>query len=203
MDKADGQGARPTSAEQGAATRQAILNAAIGLIGEVGWGQVTTRGIATRAGVPHGAVSYHFSGKNDLLRAAALEAMVQVLGETLVLVRQAGSVREVLDGTFAWYASGALADPSVALLLEILREATRDEQLRVPVAEVLRDYRAALTELVRRDQAKGAVHPGVPPEAVASIVAGLLDGLLLHCTLDPDVDIPATAAAVHTLLGGR
>ncbi len=41
-------------------TRQRLLDAAAELIAERGWGQVTTRAIAERAGLPHGTVSYHF-----------------------------------------------------------------------------------------------------------------------------------------------
>lgn len=203
MDKSDGQGGRPTSAEQGAATRRAIIEAAIALIGEVGWGQVTTRAIAARAGVPHGAVGYHFTGKADLLREAALTATAQALAEPIAMVRHAGSVREVMEGTFAWYSGGGLADPSAGLLLEIAREAVRDEALREPMAEVLRDYRAALADLVRADQERGALRPDVPPEGVAATVAALLDGLLLHLLLDPGLDTHDTATAVRTLLGGE
>jgi AcrR family transcriptional regulator len=203
VDSSSGQSVRPSSAEPGAATRSAILTAAIELITEVGWGQVTTRAIAERAGVPHGAVSYHFHGKAELLREAGIFATRQVLGEPIALVGSAGSAWEVVEGTFGWYAMGGLRDPSVTLLLEVLREAARDEVLRATVAEILREYRAGLARLVRADQEAGTVNRDVDPEALARLVAALFDGLLLHATLDPDIDIEGTAAAVRTLLGGR
>lgn len=203
MDKSVGQGGRPTSAEQGAATRRAILEAAIALIAEVGWGQVTTRAIADRAGVPHGAVAYHFRGKADLLREAARTATTQALSQPVMLARQAGSIWELIDGTFGWYAGGGLADPSVALLLEAVREAARDHALREPIAAVLRDYRATLADLVRADQKRGVVRPDVSADSVAALIAALFDGVLLHLILDPDLDARATVDAVRTLLGGN
>src|SRR3954471_18939983 len=118
MDKPDGQVHRPTSAEQGAATRRAIIDAAVALIGEVGWGQVTTRAIAARAGVPHGAVGYHFNGKAELLREAAISATMRVLADPMAMTRGATSVAELVEGTLAWYSGGGISDPSVALLLE-------------------------------------------------------------------------------------
>lgn len=203
MTKSVGQGGRPSSAEQGAATRRAILDAAIALIAEVGWGQVTTRAIAERAGVPHGAVAYHFNGKVELLREAALSATLQALAEPITLARQVGSVAELIQGTLGWFAAGGLTDPSVGLLLEAVREASRDGALREPIAAVLRDYRAALADLVRADQERGAVRREVSPEGTAAVIAALFDGVLLHLILDPDLDTEATAEAVRTLLGGN
>ena len=178
------------------------MDAAVALIGEAGWGQVTTRAIAARAGVPHGAVGYHFNGKAELLREAAISATTRALAEPIALARQAGSVRELVEGTFAWYSGGGMSDPSVALLLEVTREAVRDDALRESFAAVLRDYRSALADLVRADQERGAVTPEASTLGTATLVAALLDGLLLHLVLDPDLDIQATAAAVRTLLGG-
>lgn len=203
MDKSDGQGGRPTSAEQGAATRRAIIDAAVALIGELGWGQVTTRAIAARAQVPHGAVAYHFNGKADLLREAAIFATTRALAEPIALARQAGSVAELVEGTFAWYSTGGMSDPSAALLLEVTREGVRDDALRESFAAILRDYRAALADLVRADQERAAIPRQADPAGIAALVAALLDGLMLHLILDPHLDIQATASAVRTLLGGN
>jgi AcrR family transcriptional regulator len=63
----------------GGATRQRLLTAAAELIAEVGWGQVTTRAVTERAGLPHGAVSYHFRGKRELLGDAAMHAFSDAL----------------------------------------------------------------------------------------------------------------------------
>jgi AcrR family transcriptional regulator len=202
MDKATGQVIRPTSAEQGAATRRSIIDATVALIGELGWGKVTTRAIAARAGVPHGAVGYHFNGKNELLREAAVSATMRALGEPIAMARGADSVCGLVEGTLAWYAGGGISDPSVAVLLEVTREAVRDDTLRESFATVLRDFRTTLTDLVARDQARGAVSPEASSTGTATVVAALLDGLLLHLILDPHLDIQATASAVRTLLGG-
>ncbi|MEO3827462.1 helix-turn-helix domain-containing protein [Actinomadura sp. B10D3] len=202
MTKATGQGTRPSSAEQGAATRKAILTATAALIGEVGWGQVTMRAIAARAGVPHGAISYHFQGKDDLLRQAAIAGTLQALAEPLAMAQAAGDVREMFEGTLGWFAGGGLEDPSVALLLETVRQSSRDPSLREPLATEMRRFRAALTELVRRDQEQGAITADPPASGTATVVAALLDGLLLHLILDPELDLQGAAEAVRTLLRG-
>lgn len=193
---------RPSSAEQGVATRRAILDAAAALIAEVGWCAVTTRAIAARAGVPHGAVAYHFTGKEDLLREAAITAMAQALAAPVAMASQAPGTRELLEGTFGWYAEGGLNDPGVALLLDAAREAVRDEALRKALAGQLREYRGALSGLIARDQQRGALPPGATADGLAGVVAALLDGLMLHLALDPQLDLGAITDALGHLLGG-
>ncbi|GAA1894479.1 TetR/AcrR family transcriptional regulator [Actinomadura bangladeshensis] len=202
MDNASGQGVRPTSAEQGAATRTAILEATAALIAEVGWGRVTMRGIAARAGVPHGAISYHFQGKDDVLRQAAVAGTLRALAQPLAMAQAAESVQEMFEGTLGWFAVGGLQDPSAALLLETARQAARDPALREPLTAELRKFRAALTELVERNQREGRVAPGLPASGTATVVAALLDGLLLHLILDPELDLSDAAEAVRTFLRG-
>jgi AcrR family transcriptional regulator len=202
VDNASEQGDRPTSAEQGAATRAAILDAAAALIGELGWGRVTMRGIAARAGVPHGAISYHFQGKDDVLRQAAVAGTLRALAQPLAMARGAGSVREMFEGTLGWFAAGGLRDPSVALLLETVRQSGRDPSLREPLSAEVSKFRSALTELVERDQRDGRVTPSLPPSGTAKVVAALLDGLLLHLVLDPELDLSDAAEAVRTFLRG-
>ena len=53
----------PTRAE----ARDAFLDAAERLLGEVGWADVTTRRLAKEAGLNHGLVHYYFGSMEDVL----------------------------------------------------------------------------------------------------------------------------------------
>ena len=55
------------------------MAAAAELIAELGWGRVTTRAVADARGLPHGSVSYHFRGKQELLIEAALDAFQRAM----------------------------------------------------------------------------------------------------------------------------
>jgi AcrR family transcriptional regulator len=184
-----------------AATRQALLRAAAEVIAKVGWHRGPDPAIADRAGLPHGAISYHFAGKDQLLRQAAVAASAAALKVPVALAQRAPSVAALIEQTIAWYAAGGMADPSVRLLLETAREASRDEGVRAPTAAMLRSYREHLTELVRKDQQAGNLNSGVPPDGVAAIVAALLDGLLVHLTLDPALELGSLVTALQGLLG--
>ncbi len=67
-----------SSSEQ---TRQALINAAGELAAEQGFGNVTTRAIASGAGENVGSIHYHFGGKDKLFQTVLMEA-TSVMRET-------------------------------------------------------------------------------------------------------------------------
>src|ERR1700733_12717099 len=60
----DGQKARSFIEE---ARRAQIVTAAIEVIAEVGYAKASLAAIAVRAGISKGVISYHFSGKDELM----------------------------------------------------------------------------------------------------------------------------------------
>jgi AcrR family transcriptional regulator len=69
---------RRTQEERSAATRGALLRAAVDIISERGWMSATTRLVAARAGVTRGALQHYFESREDLLKAVAAEIFVQL-----------------------------------------------------------------------------------------------------------------------------
>ena len=65
---------------------------------------------------------------------------------------------------------------------------------------MLRDFRRAVTELVRAGQRDGTVPATATPEAVATLLGALGDGLFLHARLDPELDAAAALGALAALL---
>jgi AcrR family transcriptional regulator len=178
------------------------MTAAAELIAEVGWGRVTTRAVADRAELPHGSVSYHFRGKQELLAEAALHAFQQAL--PIDQFEALTSVEELIALISAQVADPDAIDPVVSrLLLEAMREAERDPYLRERLRAMLHDYRRLMIDAVSADQARGAVFDGAPPEALATLLAAVGDGLLLHVLLDPELDIRAAVEALRALLAPR
>ncbi|MDT0300884.1 TetR/AcrR family transcriptional regulator [Streptomonospora wellingtoniae] len=189
----------PPARTRSAETRRRLLTAAAALIAEVGWGRVTTRAVAERAGLPLGAVSYHFRGKRELLAEAALEtveaafpigelAAVTTLSQLIELITAAvarrGDAERVLSG----------------VLVETLREAGRDPELTERVTALLAEYRRLLSGLVRAEQERGAVRADADPDAVAALLAASGDGLVLHGLLDPATDTVGAFATLRALL---
>ncbi len=179
------------------ATRNQLLAAAAELIAEVGWGRVTTRAVAERAGLPHGAVSYHFSGKQLLLIDAATAVAEAMLPAALESVTSVDALLRSVAG------AGTDRDRvAMSVLLEAMRESTRDEVLRERIAATLRRLRQRIEVLVGQGAA-GSVEPGVlPPRAAAALLVAAGDGLWLHALLDPELDVGGAATALRVVLLG-
>src|SRR5487761_2213330 len=57
------------------ARRQQIIASAIDTIAEVGFAQASLARIAARIGISKGVISYHFAGKDDLIRQVVIEVI--------------------------------------------------------------------------------------------------------------------------------
>jgi AcrR family transcriptional regulator len=177
------------------------MAAAAQLIAERGWGRVTTRAVAERAGLPHGAVSYHFRGKQELLTQAALDAFEQALPADQFAALN--TVEDLLDVILAEIGAVGTMDPVLSrLMLETMREAERDPLLRERMGALLSRYRAMIVEIVRADQRRGNLAASLSPDGTATLLGAVGDGLLLHALLDPGLDVAAAVGAVRALIRG-
>lgn len=207
MDKSIGQSGRTTTPSPrrggaGEATRRRLLTAAAQLIAEVGWGRVTTRAVAERAGLPHGAVSYHFRGKRELLGEAAMHAFSDALPADSFAALT--SLDDFIALMRAEIGTPEAVDPVMSrLMMETLREAERDPWLRERMGEFMATYRAFIVNLVRNEQENGRIPKAVPAEGLATLLAAVGDGLLMHALLDPQLEVDAALDALGALLSLR
>lgn len=172
------------------------MRAAAELISTLGWGRVTTRAVAERAGLPHGTVSYHFRGKQDLLMSAAMWTFTEALPP--------GSFEQSTDlaGLLSLLTDLELVTPDLSrLMIETMREAERDPALGDQVRAMVREYRGLLAESIRAEQERGRVSRDLSAEGLAALLAAVGDGLAMHALLDPSIDVGAAVRDLHTLLG--
>ena len=167
-------------APRGAARRDAILRAAIELVGEEGPDALTHRAVAERAGVALSATTYWFTSKEEIFReAVALAAGEEVERfERLVLdlaprhVAPADWAREVA----AALAADVQSDPARPIaLFEFLLEAARQPALR---DEVARWEEAQLRLAEAGLRAAGSDDPATDAHVVVATVTGLILGQL-------------------------
>jgi AcrR family transcriptional regulator len=162
---------------------------------------VTTRAVATRAGLPHGSVSYHFRGKQELLTEAAMHAFQQAI--PIGAFEALDSVDDLIALIAAELDPDAIDPVLSRLMLEAMREAERDPLLRERMGAMLEAYRRVMVEAVRADQERGVAFDGAPAAAIATLLGAVGDGLLLHALLDPELDIAAALAALRALVAKR
>jgi AcrR family transcriptional regulator len=91
--------------------REALLEAAVALIGEVGPQSFTLREAARRAGVSHNAPYRHFASKDELLAAVAAEGFERLASAMRKAMVPAKSARERLELCGCGYVEFALHWP--------------------------------------------------------------------------------------------
>jgi AcrR family transcriptional regulator len=196
MASPDGQ-TRRTSAST--PTRDRLLVAAAELIAELGWGRVTTRAVAARAELPHGTVSYHFHGKQNLLIEAVLYAFAQAVPPGQF--EAAKSASDLIGFIAEQITAGAQDSVLTRLMFEAMREAERDQELRSRLGELLHQSRNGMIAVIRADQERGVLPPKPSAETLATLLASIGDGLLLHGLIDEGLDPSAAIEAFAELLG--
>jgi AcrR family transcriptional regulator len=201
MDSPDGQSVSrrtPISDE----TRARLLRAAAELVAELGWGRVTTRAVAARADLPHGAVSYHFRGKQELLTEAALHVFEQAF--PIEQLRELEQLPDLVALFEPFLGEQSEEQELVSRVgIEAMLESERNPVLRTRLAELLNDFRQAVTDLARAGQARGTVPADVPADALATLLGAVGDGLFLHARLDPELDAAGALDALRALLHPR
>ncbi len=182
-------------------TRERLLVAAVELLAEAGWGGVTTRAVADRAGLNPALVHYHFRSVSALLREAAFRAMGSTFESAMLRLLEVEDPAAGLRGVFA--ALGELDPSSVEFRagVEATVQAVRDPELNAQFHEMLTLFRSALAEKLVSAKQAGHLGAAVDPEGGAIVLAAVLDGLVVHRLVDPDLDLAAATAAVFDLLG--
>jgi TetR/AcrR family transcriptional regulator, regulator of biofilm formation and stress response len=191
---------------RGTARREAILHAAVELIGEQGPDALTHRAVAERAGVALSATTYWFSSKDEIFReAAALAASEEVARlEQLVLDL---APRHVTPKEWARELSAALAadvaqNPARPVAMyEFVLEASRRPELQDEVAR----WQAAHLRLAEAGlRAVGSADPETDAHIVVGVVSGLMLGLLANPNpeFERDVMRPTLDRLFTTLVAG-
>jgi AcrR family transcriptional regulator len=181
----------------GQQTRDRLVEATVAVIVERGWGGVTTRVVAQRAGVRPGVVHYHFASVDELRRAAVLATFDREIEPFLRLV-ETMSPRRIVEAVVAASLGRFAPDTEVGILLyECMPAASRDAELRVGLQAVLGRFREAIAGRIR------ACHPEPlgEPDLLAEVIAAQIDGLQLHLLVERDLDLMAHLQPLLQLLG--
>ena len=100
---------------------------------------------------------------------------------------RADSIDEVVQALVASLEAFVEGEPGTqAVLYEMVSASRHSEEIRTELAELYRRWRALLAEALRDKQRKGIVTLDAEPEAVASILFALGDGMGLQLSSDPD-----------------
>ncbi len=153
--------------------REALLQAALQLVGEVGPAGFTLREVARRAGVSHNAPYRHFPNKDELLAAVAAQGFHE-LGEAMAGAAQAGSTAlERLQRSGCAYVAFALRRPEH---FTVMFDAPVVKSKNPASVEAGEKAYAMLVSFVEDCQKSGELPPG-EPMARALVAWSLVHGI--------------------------
>jgi AcrR family transcriptional regulator len=183
-----------------AARRAQIITAAIDTIAEVGYGQASLARIAERAGTSKGVISYHFAGKDDLIREVVAEVLAK--GEAYMIPRilaessGTGMLRAYIESNLAFMREHR---NHVVAILEIFLNA-RGEDGGAPFDEESLDYTVTtLQQLLAHFQAVGDFRPDFDPQVMAVAIRGAIDQVPPRLARDRSLDVDRYAGELAAL----
>ncbi|RKH74639.1 TetR/AcrR family transcriptional regulator [Corallococcus aberystwythensis] len=162
----------PEPSRRSERSRQAILTAAVELVGEVGYARLTVEAIAARAGVGKQTIYRWWPSKG----AVVLDAFVELSGGSQpAALPDTGDLKADLEGvlraTVQELTDPRFELPSRALTAESQADAALAQQF---VEAVLRPHLKAIQERLRSAQRAGQVAKGVDLEVAVELLVGPL-----------------------------
>ncbi len=176
------------------------MAAAIDTIAEVGYAHTSLGRIATRIGISRGLISYHFAGKDDLMKEVISEVLAQARAymEPRIFAESTGPrmLRVYIESNLAFMREHR---NYLIAIVEILRHRVAAEGLRgvrgpnAPVAA------RPLVDLLARAQAAGELREDFDPRTMAIAIRAVIDTAPPLLSVDPEFDIDAYAKEIANL----
>jgi AcrR family transcriptional regulator len=165
---------------------QRIVAAMRASVGSRGAAASTFDVVAREAGVSRGLLHYYFGSKERLLVEVVRDDCDQRIAALDDALARAGSVDEIVQALVASLEAFVEGEPgSQAVLYEMLSASRHSEEIRVELAELYRRWRELLANALREKERRQIVKLDADPEAVASILFALGDGMGLQLSSDP------------------
>jgi|SRR5215208_8300600 len=143
--------------------------------------------VAQEAGVSRGLLHYYFGSKERLLVEVVrhdAELRLDALERDLAGADSIAAIVQVLVSSLKDLV--AEEDTAHALLHELFSVSRRNDEVREELAELYRKLRGQVADVLRAKEAAGVVRLRGEPEAVASLLFALGDGLELQLGSDPE-----------------
>lgn len=183
-----------------AARRAQVVAAAIDTIAEIGYGQASLARIAERAGTSKGVISYHFAGKDELIKEIAADVLAR--GEAFMLPRILAAssgpdmLRAYIESNLAF-----MRDNRNHLLAfrDIFINARADDGSPLFEEKSLDHVVTSLQQLLAHFQTAGDFRRDFDPEVMALAIRGAIDQVPPRMSRYPDLDVDHHARELATL----
>jgi AcrR family transcriptional regulator len=173
------------------ARRQQIVAAAIDTIAEVGFAQASLARIAERIGISKGVISYHFAGKDDLIRQVVIEIIeasrAYIIPRVFAESSGRARLRAYIESNLAFMRDHK---NSMVAILDIARNGgvMADGRRRVDGRDAGVAVRLLDEELARL-QGVGELRRDFDPGVMAVAIRAAIDAVPHRLVSDSDLDV--------------
>jgi len=185
------------------ARRAEILEAAWKCFMEKGFHNTTMQDIYQAANLSPGAVYNYFSSKEDIVVASVNEFKDWMISSLASVISENPneSFAKVIQFWLSLVKQGDIGQ-SISVQLDLYSEATRNSYIREAVLKNQDATHAKLIELIKRSQQAGVFNARLDPLSIARAVMGMVFGIMIHKSLEPDVDLDAYGEVCEAMLKG-
>jgi AcrR family transcriptional regulator len=183
----------------------AAMRASVGARGAAG---STFDVVAREAGVSRGLLHYYFGTKERLMVEVVRRDCDIFVAELEANLARAGSIDEMVASLVNTLDAFVKGEPGTqAVIYEMLSASRHSEEIRAEMAELYRRWRAHLADALRQKESEGVVALAGDPEAVASVIFAIGDGMGLQLISDPEwaqtTSLDVAMDTARRLLGAR
>ena len=172
---------KPQGRPRSTQSHQAILQATLELLGEVGFDRMSIDGIATRAGVGKTTIYRRYDSKEELVADA-----IEMLREEIV-IPDTGNLwgdMDVLIRNAAQITLSSLGRQTVAMIISTA--SSNSQFAQIYWAKYLQPRRRAFAVVIERAKARNEIQTEVDPDLVFDIMSGImLYALVFQPTTEP------------------
>ena len=90
----------------------------------------------------------------------------------------------------------------IGMQLDFYSEATRNDKIREAMLYSQNATHEKLIGLIKHDQQVGVIDAGLDPLSVARAIMGMVFGIMIHKSLEPDVDLDAYGQVCGAMIKG-
>jgi AcrR family transcriptional regulator len=188
-----------------AARREQIVEAATRCFLRNGFHQTSMQDVIKEAGLSVGAFYRYFSSKAELIRAIAEAKVGSILATLDHQLEQdpLPPLRAVLGELLARVDANLTDDGPARIAVQVWGQAAHDADFAELVGGIYERVRGVVITLAARARDAGQLAPDADPEAVGTVIVGLIQGYVIQRVLmGRRVDRAMYLAGIEALIGG-
>jgi AcrR family transcriptional regulator len=185
------------------ARRAEILEAAWKCFTEKGFHNTTMQDIYQATNLSPGAVYNYFSSKEDIVVASVKEFSNWSVSSLTSLISE-NPDKSIIKVIQYWLSTIKQNDigKGISIQLDFYSEATRNSRIREAMLQSQDATHDKLIELIKHNQQAGVFNAKLDPLSIARAIMGMVFGIMIHKSLDPDVDLDAYGQVFEAVITG-